>query len=294
MVKALRKQLIGTFEEVYLSPIKDRITGFNNVSVNDILVHLMTEYGNIGPKEIAANETKMIAPWDGVVPFETIITRIDECVDFAIHAKAPYTNEQILAKAELLVLNSDMFPDELKEWDRRIAAQRTFNEFTRFMLQAQRANRKRSGNAKQAGFGLSLQKLTELAEGVAASVAQNNKENMAARAEKESTSDETKALYTALVKQVAVLTKQQGELLAIMKLNLPTANFTNITPTGAPGQTTRPPRRVPTDEGGYCWSHGYLVTKNHTSANCRFQKDGHNAAATRSNPMNGNTNGKPN
>jgi uncharacterized phage-associated protein len=291
MVKALRKQLVSTFDEVYLSPIKDRITGFNNVSINDILVHLMTEYGNIGPQEIAANEVKMIAPWDGVVPFESIMTRIDECVDFAVHAKAPYTNEQVLAKAELLVLNSDLFPDELKEWDRRPAASRTYNEFTKFMLQAQRANRKRSGSSKQAGYGLSLQKLTELAEGVAASVEQNNKENMAARAEKDTTHDESKALYTALVKQVAQLTKQQGELLAIMKLNLPTANFANIPPTGAPVQRAR---RVPIDEGGYCWSHGYLVTKNHTSANCRFQKDGHVLTATRNNPMNGSTTGKPN
>jgi hypothetical protein len=32
---------------------------------------------------------------------------------------------------------------------------------------------------------------------------------------------------------------------------------------------------------GYCWSHGYRVTRNHTSATCKTPKEGHQAGATR-------------
>jgi hypothetical protein len=49
------------------------------------------------------------------------------------------------------------------------------------------------------------------------------------------------------------------------------------------------------DTGGYCWSHGYLVRPNHTSLSCgaKGQKAGHQPTATRDNPMNGSTRGKP-
>jgi hypothetical protein len=49
------------------------------------------------------------------------------------------------------------------------------------------------------------------------------------------------------------------------------------------------------DTGGYCWSHGYIVRPNHTSLSCgvKGQKPGHQTTATRENPMNGSTRGKP-
>ena len=54
---------------------------------------------------------------------------------------------------------------------------------------------------------------------------------------------------------------------------------------------SRPPRK---DHGSYCWTHGYLVTKNHTSKTCRQRKPGHQEEATRDNNMGGNQDGKPN
>ena len=43
------------------------------------------------------------------------------------------------------------------------------------------------------------------------------------------------------------------------------------------------------DPNGYCWSHGYKVTKNHNSKTCRTRKDGHKEEATRANTMGGST-----
>ena len=52
-------------------------------------------------------------------------------------------------------------------------------------------------------------------------------------------------------------------------------------------------RFTPQDMGSYCWSHGYLIWKNHKSCNCRFPKEGHKKEATRENNMGGNQEGKP-
>ena len=41
------------------------------------------------------------------------------------------------------------------------------------------------------------------------------------------------------------------------------------------------------DPNGYCWSHGYKVSKNHNSATCKTRKPGHQEGATRNNIMGG-------
>lgn len=43
------------------------------------------------------------------------------------------------------------------------------------------------------------------------------------------------------------------------------------------------------DPNGYCWTHGYKVTKNHNSKTCKTRKEGHQEDATRANTMGGST-----
>ena len=46
------------------------------------------------------------------------------------------------------------------------------------------------------------------------------------------------------------------------------------------------------DPNGYCWSHGYKVTKYHNSATCKVRKEGHKEGATRNNTMGGSEDNK--
>ena len=46
------------------------------------------------------------------------------------------------------------------------------------------------------------------------------------------------------------------------------------------------------DPNGYCWSHGYRVHFNHTSATCRSKNPGHKNEANRKNPMGGSESNK--
>ena len=73
--------------------------------------------------------------------------------------------------------------------------------------------------------------------------------------------------------------------------------------TGAKGQQWRPenqqrqhnPSRnfTPLDPDGYCWSHGYHVSKGHNGPFCYNTLPGHQHAATRADPMGGSTKNKP-
>jgi hypothetical protein len=40
-----------------------------------------------------------------------------------------------------------------------------------------------------------------------------------------------------------------------------------------------------TNNDSYCWSHGYQVSKSHTSATCNMKKSGHQDTANKSNTM---------
>ena len=73
--------------------------------------------------------------------------------------------------------------------------------------------------------------------------------------------------------------------------------------TGTKGQQRRPanqkrqhnPSRdfTPLDPDGYCWSHGYHVSRGHNGALCYNTLPGHQSAATRADPMVVSTKHKP-
>ena len=46
------------------------------------------------------------------------------------------------------------------------------------------------------------------------------------------------------------------------------------------------------DNGNYCWTHGFVVGKDHTSETCTHRAPGHKKEATRENTMGGSTAGK--
>ena len=58
-------------------------------------------------------------------------------------------------------------------------------------------------------------------------------------------------------------------------------------------EAPKKPRTKPTDRGGYCWTHGYLVDPRHNSMNCKKKKPGHQDNATRADNMGGSQYRKP-
>jgi hypothetical protein len=173
----------------------------------------------------------------------------------------------------------------LKKWDALPAAHQTYEALCDHIREAQRVYRRQQLTRKQSRYGLAIQEIHNMAENFANTAAIN-------RTEKAAINSAQQDLIKALTMQVDMLTKQNREILA--RLNLPPTNFAMIPATGAPSNSApRRPKRVAVDEGSYCWSHGYLVTKNHASVNCNFPKDGHQKVATHTNNMGGSQVGKP-
>ena len=59
--KALKQQVIGAIQPMYLRTLSHRTTGFANVSTRQMLTHLYTQYGRLSPADLQENDAKMRA-----------------------------------------------------------------------------------------------------------------------------------------------------------------------------------------------------------------------------------------
>ena len=261
---ALKKQLTNAIEPIYLRAIRNRHTGYANQTLRQILHYLFTAYGSLQPNELQLNQSKLQEPWDPNTPFELLIDQIEECMEIADAGGQPFTPTQIINTAYTLVFNTGMYFDECKTWRQLPNNDKTWTQFKTHFLEAQKDLRLQQQTTQQAGFHANFAS-THNANETATALA-----NLA-----EATASDREA-FAALVTTNSNLTKQLTEALEeIKKLKKRLNN-----------------RRAPEPNNNYCWTHGYSVHKNHTSATCRNPAEGHQREATRDNPMGGSSQGK--
>jgi hypothetical protein len=81
--QALKKQIIGVFEPMYLEILNDNMVGYANISARDMLEHLFETYGNITAVDLEINFEHMRQAWDPQQPVETLFKQIQDCDDYS-------------------------------------------------------------------------------------------------------------------------------------------------------------------------------------------------------------------
>jgi hypothetical protein len=126
---ALKQQVIGCVNSMYLRTLSNRVTGFANVTTRQILVHLYRTYGRLSPADLIANDAKMKSPYDTNQPIESFIDQIEDGVALADAAAAPYTSAQIIDIAYNVLFSTGMFPDACRDWQRCPILEQTWATF---------------------------------------------------------------------------------------------------------------------------------------------------------------------
>jgi hypothetical protein len=277
---SLKRQLLATVPDIYLAALKNPHVGYANVSTRALLDHLFENYGVLHSLDLMANNAKMSEQWDPSTPFETLSQRIDECIEIADDAGRPYQPLQILDIVYALVFTTGLYTDELKEWDRKPAAEKSWATFKPFIFTAQTAlNRQRTVSAGRQGYGHLAFEHSPTADDL-------NKENCISDAlallATATTTDRT--AFQAITSSNQMLTQQLAT--AMQRL-------TDLeTKLGSkPSTTTRSSRPLPKNKN-YCWTHGWILGDAHTGSTCKFKAEGHKDAATRENPLGGSSKGK--
>jgi hypothetical protein len=286
--KALKQQLLSAVDELYVRSLKNRITGFANVTVWQMLQHLLVTYGRVKPHDLMLNDQCMHAPYSIDQPLEVLIAQVEDAVAYAVAGNQGYTNMQIVNLAYSLILATGQFEVACREWRLLPIANRTWPNWKVHFAAAYNDLRESAVTSKAAGFHganvATAEYITSTAEALhnLATATVADREAVANLAVSNATLTQQLAARDARIKEL------ENQLKVIRNNNYSaTPRSTGITS----GTGTRP--LFITSNDNYCWSHGYQVGKAHTSETCTKPREGHQRGATLANIMGGSTYDKP-
>ena len=104
-----------------------------------LIQHLYTTYGRIMPGDLTKNTQCIWAPYGPSLLIETLFDQIEDAVDLAAAANAPYTPSMVINIAYQTVFTTVLFYDACCDWRRRPVIQKTLANFkTDFALAHQK------------------------------------------------------------------------------------------------------------------------------------------------------------
>jgi hypothetical protein len=290
--RATSKFIRDNVDELWYRDLRHQRSYYNNVTAKELIEHLDANCGGLHPSELVNLPTEMMGYYSKADGIPEYIDMLEEAQRKLARANLPMSDDQLLAIASTSVLASGHFPRPTDEWEALPRANKTWTAWKPHYRAAHLARRRQQLATGTSPFGGSAN---------AASACNNDPvitaetftrldgylDNLASAASTEKTT------LNQLIENNAALTASVTALTA--SLTALTAAYTILAaggkpPTPAPAASA-PKKKKGLDPNGYCWTHGYRVTHEHSSANCRAKAEGHKDTATRNNIMGGSTKG---
>lgn len=291
-----RKQLQDAVPKGLLSGIKCAHRGFSHLRVRQMLEYLFAN-AIISAEMIVENKNQLNQPWDAHEPFHSLIDRVSICREFAADAGRTITDNDVMDALFTVIYETALMHEECEKWEDKPAADKTWHNFQAHFLEAQRKlKRRQRTTTKQGGFhGVNaiVNEQMENANDALVNLMTNaasDRDEIRLLNKTVHTQNETIAAFT---KTLASIQTQLGKL---------TGNKGPTQPSVAPEDILKDIMWIngkhKWDNGGYCWTHGYIVGRNHNSTSCggtgkRNRAAGHQETATRDNRMGGSERGAP-
>jgi len=287
ITKAITKKISETINELYLRKIFSEYVGLNDRTLMQIYKHLIDNYGDIDEASLESNRLRMLEPWESAQPWEAFEDRIEKCMEFAAAGKDPYTNVRVVNIAYNLVMASRLLPEQCKKWRAKDHKDKTWVYFCKeFGAEINDYNKNSDGNLSLAGVANNATPISNPAPNFGGYLSET-KDAFANLAKEKNEDDKLIAKLQSKVES------QGAEIARLHQIIM--ANNGSPNNNGNRNDRRNSDRRN-TDRSSkntnYCWSHGYLVNKDHTSSSCENKREGHVDTATRSNPCGGSTRNK--
>ena len=94
----LEYSLLNSIEEVYFNGECNCHTGYNIISLIEMIQYLYDNCSVLTPEELAENYKRMREAYDPIKPIENLFEQIEETVEYADAESATYNDKQILSK----------------------------------------------------------------------------------------------------------------------------------------------------------------------------------------------------
>ena len=286
--RALKQQLLGCVDDMFVNALSDPHVGYANVSTLDLLTHLYTSYARITDGDLEDNKEIMGAAYDVNLPVETLYKRIEEGVQFAAAGNTPFTAEQVVSIAFRIIQKTGMFTDDCKIWKRRPPVQKTWAQFKVDFALAHSELRESQQTNRTGGYANNATEMHDMQQETATAIANLANATLADR----ETMTSMQATISTLTLQLAEVNQKLVDSLNVattLKTQLVTAagSAQGGGNAGNGGGAWTPVRQTQQSYTHYCWTHG--VKSGHTSAQCTRPAEGHKNEATDANKMNGRT-----
>ena len=107
--KALKIQILACVDDIYTRALKAKYVAYGNLSLLEVITHLKSNYYNITPADLKDNPACMKYVYNINQPFETVITYIENSVDFTDSGRSPFTPNQVATTNYELIFSTTYF-----------------------------------------------------------------------------------------------------------------------------------------------------------------------------------------
>ena len=265
--QALKQQLLQVFDDMYFKALRNPHVGYTNATAYNLIQHLYNTYGRITQINLSDNEKRLKQTYDPTMPIENLYSQVEEAIEYAAAGNAPFTNNQIVTNAYLLIFQTGQFERACEDWDILPIANKTWVNFKAHFTRAhQRFSNMQQ--LRQANFNSPANQANHIAQ---IELQQDTANALQALA---SATNADRSAVANLAQSNSVLTAQLTDISTLIKqLELKVNSIADSNQQRRSSDYNR-------NSEHYCWSHGRTRNPNHTSSNCRNKKEGHVDAAT--------------
>eukprot|EP00804_Cyclotella_cryptica_P013267 CCRYP_007042-RA/>CCRYP_007042-RA protein AED:0.32 eAED:0.32 QI:0/0/0/1/0/0.33/3/0/993 len=256
----------AAIDDVYYAEFDDPVEGLNSVEIQDIVNHIKDRYYHIDQADLDKNLERFNQGIDPSAPLIVYIRKQEDCQELANDDNVNISEATMVTTGMKHAIQCGAFTDDWKEWNHIPCANQTWlawkTHWTRAFEEQKTIQRLTGG---EFSANLSIQATDdELASQMVTSL-----DNLAfAAVQKNKTVEKLIEMNAQKDKTIAALTSNLTAEKATSSKLLDIISRAGLKGTQS-NSTTHSKVSSKWDPTGYCWTHGYRITKGHTSATCK-------------------------
>ncbi len=146
----VKNQILEAVPNRYLEILEDNDEEYDNVTIEQMMSHLITTYGSVSNSDLAENAKELDCEWDTNTELITIFSNYHKIQLFAADDD-PISDKTLLGKASTAIRNAGILNMDLDTFHKRPKAEQTYDNFKKDLLLAYKIYKKNLTSTK-AGY----------------------------------------------------------------------------------------------------------------------------------------------
>ena len=151
---ALKRQLLAAIDHTYVCSLQDPLYGYANVTTRALIEHLEANYATLDQDQLTKNVEALEEPWEPQESMEPLWLRAVYAQQVATAGNEPITDTTLLRVYRKVLADTGVFDLDLRDWDKKPAADKTWANFKLFFTAAnkERAKKATAGQFQGSAF----------------------------------------------------------------------------------------------------------------------------------------------